>query len=293
VAPPWLTVPPQGYGGTERVVALLADGLVANGHDVTLFAANGSRTTARLVSPLAVAPPIIGSAPDDEVFHTLSAFLAHDEFDVIHDHTGLGPAFGAFLLGGPPVVHTLHGPWTPAVRRKLGLVHDRAHLVAISHAQRRANPDVRYAGVVHNGVDLDAHPCCETKEDFLVFLGRISPEKAPEVAVEVARRAGLPLTMIVKRSEPAEWEYWEQVVAPHLDDNVTVIEQPPHEVKGRHARPSPGEPLSDHLARTVRPRTRRVVGLRHAGDHPPAGRRARDRDPRSDGLRVRQHRGDG
>ena len=231
VAPPWLTVPPIGYGGTERVIALLADGLADRGHHVTLFAAAGSDTRADLVTPLSQAPAFINTGRDDETFHALTAFLSSDDFDVVHDHTTLGPVFAAIHEGGPPVVHTLHGPWTPGVRRTLGLISDRINLVAISRAQRAANPNVRYAGVVHNGVDLDAHPFCDDKEDFLVFVGRINAEKGPETAVDVARAAGLPLTMLVKRSEPEEWEYWDKVVLPRLDDDITVIEQPPHRLK--------------------------------------------------------------
>ncbi len=231
VAPPWLPVPPVGYGGTERVIALLADGLVERGHDVTLFAASGSRTAARLVSPLSEPPEIIGGAPDDDAFHTLHAYLEADDFDVIHDHTSLGPAFAALLRDGPPVVHTLHGPWTAGLRNKLALVQDFVHLVAISQAQAAMNPGVDYAGMVHNGVDLQLHPYRNTKEDFLVFVGRVNADKAPEIAVEVARAAGRPLIMMVKRSEPAEWEYWNGVVEPLLHDGVRVIEQPPHAMK--------------------------------------------------------------
>jgi len=231
VAPPWLAIPPLGYGGTERVIALLADGLVARGHDVTLFAAAGSRTAARLVSPLFEPPALIGGAPDDDAFHTLHAYLSADDFDVIHDHTSLGPAFASLLSDGPPVVHTLHGPWTDGLRRKLALVQHNVQLVAISHAQAAINPAIEYAGVVHNGVDLDRHPFCATKEDFLVFVGRVNADKAPEVAVEIAREVGLPLTMMVKRSEPEEWEYWNDVVAPLLHDGVEVLEQPPHATK--------------------------------------------------------------
>src|SRR5262249_249442 len=95
VAPPWLPVPPHGYGGTEGVIALLAAGPAAAGHDVTPFAATGSNTGARLVAPLDEPPPVIGAAPDEEAFHTMAAFLARDEFDLIHDHTTLGPAFAA------------------------------------------------------------------------------------------------------------------------------------------------------------------------------------------------------
>jgi glycosyltransferase involved in cell wall biosynthesis len=90
---------------------------------------------------------------------------------------------------------------------------------------------VRVAGVVHNGIDIDAHPFQEHKDDFLVFLGRVNPDKAPEVAIEVAQKTGRPLTMIIKRSEPEEWEYWHDCVEPLVDDSVTVLEQPPHDVK--------------------------------------------------------------
>jgi len=231
VAPPWLPIPPNGYGGTERVIALLADGLTAAGHDVTLFAATGSRTGARLVAPLDEPPPVIGASPDEEAFHTIAAYLARHDFDLIHDHTSLGPVFAGLVDDGPPVVHTMHGPWTTGTRYKLGLVHDRVHLVAISHAQKRMNPSVRVAGVVHNGIDIDAHPFQEHKDDFLVFLGRVNPDKAPEVAIEVAQKTGRPLTMIIKRSEPEEWEYWHDCVEPLVDDSVTVLEQPPHDVK--------------------------------------------------------------
>jgi glycosyltransferase involved in cell wall biosynthesis len=115
-------------------------------------------------------------------------------------------------------------------------VHDRVHLVAISHAQRRMNASVRTVGVVHNGIDIDAHPFRAEKggtngEDFLLYLGRINPDKAPEVAIEVAQKAGLPLTMVIKRSEPEEWDYWNDVVEPLVEDSITVIEQPPHDVK--------------------------------------------------------------
>ncbi len=231
VAPPWLPVPPDGYGGTERVVALLADGLVAAGHEVVLFAAPGSRSRAEVVTPLAACPTYIGSAWGDEVFHVLSAMLDRDRFDVVHDHTGLGPALAAMTGDGPPVVHTLHGQWTPENRRLFDRVHDRVALVAISAAQRRGNPSVAYAATVHNGIDLAAHPVGTVKDDYLVFVGRISPEKGPEVAVEVARRVGLPLVMIVKRGEPEEQVYWDEVVAPRLRGDELVLEQPPHSVK--------------------------------------------------------------
>lgn len=222
----------MGYGGTERIVSLLADGLSARGHDVTLFAAAGSRTNARLVTPLKQ-PPIPGDpgAVADEVFHTVSTYHHAEEFDVIHDHSGLGPAFGAMLGGHPPVIQTLHGPWTELGRRFAGLVHDRVHLVAISEAQAASNPEICYAAVINNGVDLAAYPYARTKQDYLAYLGRVSPEKGTHVAVDVARRAGLPLKMAVKRVDDAERAYWEEMVVPLLTGDEEIFEQPPPKTK--------------------------------------------------------------
>ena len=232
VAPPFLPVPPPAYGGIERVVAMLAEGLVARGHEVTVFAGPGSRTRARLVVPLDAAP-LLGdpaSAADDQ-YHTAAAFVAAEQFDLVHDHTSYGPVLGAMLYPRVPVVHTLHGPWTAPSKRLFRLVDGRVHLVAISDAQRRANLAVHYSGMIYNGVDLAAHPFRATKERFLVYVGRVSPEKRPELAIDIARLAGLPLAMIVKRSEPAEQAYWDDVVAPRLGGDVEVLDQPPHDVK--------------------------------------------------------------
>lgn len=233
IAPPWFPVPPPGYGGIELVVALLADGLAERSHDVTLFASGGSQTKAELVSPLQDPPdPALLGNTWFEAYHALSAYLDADRFDVIHDHSGLvGPALGALQAGQPPVVHTLHGPWTEPARRLYGLLHERIHLVAISQAQQSDNTDLRYAAVVHNGIDLAAYPFVEDKDDFLVYIGRATPDKGPAEALEVAKRAQLPLAMIMKKNEPAEQVYWNEVIAPQLTDEVQVLEHVPHEVK--------------------------------------------------------------
>ena len=214
------------------MVALLVDGLVARGHDVTLFAAAGSSTRASLVTLLPEAPTLGDpSSVAAELSHLTAAYLRTSRFDIVHDHTWMGPALGALVPGPPAVVHTIHGSWTVPNRQLLGVVHDRVHLVAISRSQRAANPHLRYAGVVYNGIDLALHPLNPAKEDFLVFVGRISPDKRPEWAIEVARRAGLPLVMMIKRSEPVEQAYWNEVVRPLLHDDVTVLDQPDHRTK--------------------------------------------------------------
>ena len=234
IAPPWFAVPPTGYGGIELVVALLADGLVDRGHDVTLFASGGSRTRAQLVSPLIDPPdPALLGNPWFDAYHAVSSYLTiADEFDVVHDHSGIvGSAIGALQHGQPPVVHTLHGPWTELTRRYYGLLHEHVHLVAISDAQRADNPDVSYAGVVHNGIQLDDYPFLEEKDEFLIYIGHANPDKGPSIAIEVARRAGLPLAMVIKKNEPFERTYWEEIVAPLLNDEVEVYEAITHEQK--------------------------------------------------------------
>jgi glycosyltransferase involved in cell wall biosynthesis len=223
IAPPWLTIPPDGYGGIELVVDGLAGGLTARGHDVTLFAPEGSTSDADVISPLRPAGAEQIGDPWLDAYQALSAFLRRGDFDLIHDHTLVGPALGAVLADEPPVVHTLHGPWTPESRRYYSLVHERIELVAISGAQRRSNDAIRYGAVIPNGIDLAAYPLGEApRDDFLVYIGRATADKAPEEAIELAHRVGRPLKLVCKHAEPDEVTYWEEVVEPRLgpDDEV-------------------------------------------------------------------------
>jgi glycosyltransferase involved in cell wall biosynthesis len=233
IAPPWFPVPPNGYGGIERIVAHLTDGLVERGHDVTLFASGGSSTRARHVAPLPSPPdPRALGDPAEDVFHAFAAYLEASDFDVIHDHSGLiGPALGAMLASRPPIVHTLHGPWTEQARRFYPLIHKRVNLVAISAAQRAQNTAVDYAGVVHNAIDPRAFRFEDRKEPFLTFLGRSSPDKGPDRAIRIARRAGRRLCMMVKCNEPAEVDYWRTEVEPLLGPDVQVIPDATHDTK--------------------------------------------------------------
>ncbi|HKY16977.1 MAG TPA: glycosyltransferase family 4 protein [Microthrixaceae bacterium] len=242
IAPPWFPVPPTGYGGTERVVSVLADGLVDRGHEVTLFACPGSVTRAELVTTMDEPPdPAALNNAWDAVYHSYCAYQqAMDPemgFDVIHDHClVVGPAMGAMAEHRPPIVHTLHSNWTPESRRHFGMLHEAIELVAISASQRGGNPLLRYAGVVHNGIDVAAFPYCDRKADFLAFLGRASPEKSPVAAIEIAARAGMPLVMMIKANQPEERAYWNEVVEPALaglesPEMVEVIFNAGHAVK--------------------------------------------------------------
>jgi glycosyltransferase involved in cell wall biosynthesis len=226
IAPCWLTVPPVGYGGIEAMVALLADGLVDKGHEVTLFASGGSRTKGSLSSYYDEAPGTAAGVADPllELPHALSAYNRADEFDVIHDHTfPIGPSIGAHRLD-TPVVHTVHGPpQHPNLRPMYELIGNRIHLVAISNFQREMTPNLEYAATVHNGICVQDHPWKEEKEDYLLFVGRMNPEKGVHLAVEAASRLGRRLRVAGKMSEPAEKEYFESEVRPRLTDDVTIL----------------------------------------------------------------------
>jgi glycosyltransferase involved in cell wall biosynthesis len=232
VCPPWLAVPPKGYGGIEWVVALLADGLVEAGHDVTLFATGDSRTKATLEYVYETA---LGTkAINDIVLETTHTIFAmrdvRDRFDVLHVHTPF-TALGAAIETGVPTVHTLHGSFTPEMSRLYSLVGDRAWFVAISDAQRRFQPDLRYAGVVHNGVDLNEYELGKERDDFLLFLGRAAPEKGWARAIETARVAGLPLISAVKIADAREHLEWEENIKPNLPPDFEVLGEISHEEK--------------------------------------------------------------
>ena len=144
VCPVWFPVPPEAYGGTERVVALLADGLVDAGHDVTLFASGDSQTRARLESVFHTAPSEWIGHTYWEMQHAVHAFLKADEFDVMHDHTGmLGLAFGGLV--DVPFCHTVHGPLDGQPGRMYEQVLElapNAKLISISMNQRKPKPSI-------------------------------------------------------------------------------------------------------------------------------------------------------
>jgi glycosyltransferase involved in cell wall biosynthesis len=232
LSPPWLAVPPKGYGGIEWVVSLVADGLAESGHDVTLFATGDSRTKANLEFVYERAP---GSAsindPILDTTHTLFSLRnARERFDVLHVHAPFS-ALAASIETGLPVVHTLHGSFTPEMRRLYSFVGERAWFVAISRAQQRFEPGLHYVGVVCNGIDLERYPFREDKEDFVLFLGRADPDKGWRRAVAAALVAGERLVSAVKIAHPREREEWEHNVKPILPPDAEVLGEITHEKK--------------------------------------------------------------
>ena len=235
MAPPWLSVPPKGYGGIEWVVSGLADGLVDAGHDVTLLASGGSKTRAQLETVFDEPPFERMGDTRIETIQALTAYRRRRDYDLIHDHTAaVGPALAA-LTGDPPVVHTLHLPWLDEQIQLARLIAPPVRLVAISHdLAARAPDDIPISAVVHNGVPVDRYPFTADKDDYLLFVGRANREKGPEVAVEIARRLGRPLVMAIKVNERHEREYWQEVLQPLIVSSragIEVVSNPNHERK--------------------------------------------------------------
>jgi glycosyltransferase involved in cell wall biosynthesis len=223
VAPPWFEVPPQGYGGVEAVCAGLVDRLVARGHQVTLIGAGRDRTAADFVATFAEPPSVRLGEPVPEVLHSAAAarVLEEVEVDLVHDHTLAGPLLA--VGRSVPTVVTAHGPVDGELGDYYRQLGDWVGLVAISEAQRRSAPDLPWVATVHNGIDVDAYPFREGKDEYVLFLGRFSPEKAPHLAIDAARASGRPIVLAGKCSEPAERAYFLREISPRLGPDVWLF----------------------------------------------------------------------
>jgi len=220
VAPLYERVPPARYGGTERVVAFLADELVRRGHEVTVFASGDSSTRANLIAPTPTALRLDPGATDSlspHVIELAQVFQRAGDFDVIHCHVDyLAFPFGRFVE--TPTLHTLHGRLDLPFLAPIFRYFRDVAVVSISDAQRAPlqHLDVAWAGTVYHGLPLEAYPFSAAGGRYLAFLGRICPEKGPDVAIEVAKRAGLPLKIAAK-VDAVDRAYFEQTIRPLLD----------------------------------------------------------------------------
>jgi glycosyltransferase involved in cell wall biosynthesis len=223
LAPPWIPIPPPGYGGIEFVLQLLCDALVEQGHDVELFCAPGSRSSAK-VRPLLDAPhpENIGVALF-EADHVARAFALIEDaardgepFDVVHDHSGYTALAMADRLDYP-LVHTVHGPFDDDTKPYYSVNGSKGALVCISHAQAGDAPQgANVHSVVHNPIDIDSWPVGYHKQDYLLWLGRMVPEKGPHRAIQVARATGRPL-ILAGNVQPRYERFFATQVQPHID----------------------------------------------------------------------------
>jgi glycosyltransferase involved in cell wall biosynthesis len=227
LAPPWIEIPPLGYGGIEQVVALLAAELTERGNEVTLFAAPGTESLAQVLSPLE------GTHPDEiqmavyEADHVASTFDRMDEteppFDVLHDHCG----FTAFAFAdriATPMVHTLHGPFTEETSAFYARHGHKAKAVALSRYQAEQAPDaLDVVAVIGNPIVVGDFPFRDDKDDYLLWIGRLNDDKGPQRAIVAAQEAGVPL-VLAGPVQPGQQEFFGAEVEPLIDgDGVRYI----------------------------------------------------------------------
>ena len=227
LAPPLEPVPPPGYGGTERIISELAEGLQARGHEVTTFCSGDSTVVGAHVVTVPVALRPAGLS-DAEPWMVATATMAIEragrgEFDVIHGHLDL-----TTLLVAPacpiPVIATFHGRLDhPAIG--IAMRGSPAHLVAVSAHQASTRPEAVWAAVIHNGLTLEGFPFERRRDDALIFVGRVSPEKGILDAIAVAQLAGRPLKIVAKiGTQAAEVAYYHDVFQPALEAAGSSVE---------------------------------------------------------------------
>lgn len=229
IAPLQLTVPPRNYGGTERCIFNITEELVRMGHDVTLFAAGGSETSARLI-PMRDDAIHFSARTDATALHlTLlnEVYRRANEFDVIHSHLDYLTLPFAVAADTPTAI-TLHGRLDAPETVKIFRSFRTCNYIAISDSQRSQIPDLAWAATIHHAIDLQPIPFYGSPGSYLVFVGRISPEKGPDRAIRIAQRAGIPLKIAAK-IDPAHRKYFEEIIKPMLNDPLIEFLGPVNE----------------------------------------------------------------
>ena len=219
VSPLYESVPPRLYGGTERVVHYLSEELVRRGHEVTLYATGDSQTSATL---RAVCPRALRLDPptqDPAAYHVLQLGLAYEqasEFDLIHFHVDFrGLPFTRLVR--TPTMSTNHNRLDSPEAIALSRAYPEANLTSLSDSHRSPLHWANWVATVYNGIPVEQFRFSPTRGDYLVFLGRMSPDKGPAEAIEVAKRVGMPLRIAAKVNT-FEQDYFDQVLRPLLDD---------------------------------------------------------------------------
>ncbi|MEB3265459.1 MAG: glycosyltransferase family 4 protein [Cyanobacteriota bacterium] len=216
-------MPPQRYGGTERVVHYLTEELVKRGHEVVLFASGDSSTSAELHACVPKALRLSGHHGDPtvpEIIQIDEVIRNSHRFDILHFHTGHFH-FPAALRLSIPFLNTVHGPLTSPDQAALLGHFDQVPLVSISEAQRRPVPSAHWLGTVYHGLPTDLYRFVAQPQGYLAFIGRISPEKRLDRAIEIATRLGLPLKVAAK-IDRADEVYYRERIAPLLANNPLV-----------------------------------------------------------------------
>jgi glycosyltransferase involved in cell wall biosynthesis len=217
IAPLHEAVPPKLYGGTERVVSFLTEELVAEGHDVTLFASGDSETSARLHPVWPKALRLDPSIRDPIAPHMMlmeEVYRKAGDFDVLHFHMDYW-SFSLFGRQRTPFVTTLHGRLDLPELQPVFNMFPRAPVISISDSQRRPLPQANYVRTVLHGLPENLLTPQAVKPSYLAFLGRIAPEKRPDRAIRIARAAGIPLKIAAK-VDRADIDYFETTIKPMI-----------------------------------------------------------------------------
>ena len=215
IAPLAESCPPKLYGGTERIVHFLTEELVRQGHDVTLFASGDSTTDARLVPCVPQSLRLVDGAQNLVPHHVSMVERVRrslDEFDVVHFHIDLFH-YPVIQTWHTPTVTTLHGRLDIPDLYECYETFSTVPLVSISDNQRLPLPPVNWVDTVYHGLPPQLLPFNADGGDYLVFLGRISPEKRPDRAIEIAVRSGMPLKIAAK-IDKVDQPYWDDVIGP-------------------------------------------------------------------------------
>jgi glycosyltransferase involved in cell wall biosynthesis len=223
VAPLYESVPPQLYGGTERVVSYLTEELVHQGHQVTLFASGDSVSQARLVAPCPNSLRLDKQCVDQLAHHIVlleHVFQQARAFDLLHFHIDY-VHFPLSVRQTIPTVTTLHGRLDLPDLMPVYEMFPTMPVVSISESQRAPLPWLNWLGTVYHGLPEDLYTFRETPGTYLAFLGRIAPEKGVEQAIAIAQRAGMPLKIAAK-VDRADREYFREVVQPLLQKHALV-----------------------------------------------------------------------
>ena len=221
VAPLYESVPPRYYGGTERVVSYLTEELVQQGHEVTLFASGDSVTKAHLVAPCDRALRLDKHCVDQLAHHILlleEVLKKKNQFDIIHFHID----YLHFPLSRHlkiPHITTLHGRLDLPDLVPLYQEFREMPVVSISDSQREPLPWINWQGTVYHGLPKELYPFREKPQDYLAFLGRVSPEKRVDRAIHIAKRTGIKLKIAAK-VDPVDQAYFEEIVKPLLKDSL-------------------------------------------------------------------------
>lgn len=227
LAPPYLPVPPPLYGGTEKIVSLLTEGLVERGHDVTLFASGDSKTSAKLSSIFPKALGNSGLTKGDvakPLAHYHACYQRASEFDIIHSHgqyLSLPEAEGVKT----PMVFTWHGSFYPGetTEEKRATLQKYKHLnyISISNNQRGGLPELHYVATVYNALDTSEYAFVSTPGDYLLWIGRMSPKKGALDAIRTAKKLGIRLEMAAA-IDPIDRPYFESEIKPHIDGKNVI-----------------------------------------------------------------------